>query len=214
MIRIAIISDHKLASSGIAALLQQEAAFEVCGPVNFEDWRPLLPQMQPDLFLLISRRRGSLPGQLIGHIRQVAPRAKAVFVSLVDDEEALLSALRSGVEGVLDAGADAASLLSCVHDVSKGEIVISRDVARKLMGEYSALVSRTTAITRTDVLTSREIAILRLIAEGETNKAIARHLSISEHTVRAHARNIMRKLEVVNRVQAAAVALRTGLAAS
>lgn len=214
MIRIAVIGDHKLAGTGIAALLRQETAYEVCGPLGFEEWRSLLSQAEPHLLLIVSRRQGPGAGQFISDIRQGLPRSRAVFVSLVEDEGALLSALRSGVEGALDVSADAAFLMRCIHDVLRGEIVISRPVARRLVGEYSALAAGTSPGGRRDVLTPREVAILRLIARGESNKAIAHQLSISEHTVRAHARNIMRKLEVANRVQATAVALRSGLAAS
>lgn len=211
MIRIAVIGDHKLAASGIAALLRPEDGFQVWGPLDFEGWRSTLPQVEPELLVLISRRKGSVPGQLIKGIREALPQSRAIFVSLVEDDEALLSALRAGVEGALDVSADAAFLIRCIRDVLRGESVVSHAVAKRLVGEYSPLAP---GASRRDVLTPREVVILRLIAQGESNKAIARQLSISEHTVRAHARSIMQKLEVANRVQAAAVALRSGLAAS
>lgn len=214
MIRIAVIGDHRLAASGIAALLRPEDGFQVWGPLDFEDWRSALPQVEPDLLVLISRRRGSVPGQLIKGIREALPQSRAIFISLVEDDEALLSALRAGVEGALDVGADAAFLIRCIRDVLRGEHIVSQAVAKRLVGEYSALASGARGASRRDVLTPREVVILRLIAQGESNKAIARQLSISEHTVRAHARSIMQKLEVANRVQAAAVAFRSGLAAS
>ena len=214
MIRIAVVGDHKLASTGITALLGREDGFTTSGPFSFDDWRDALSENPPDVVLLVSRRRGAVTNQL-ARLREALPEARTVFVSLVDDDEALLSALQAGVEGALDINADAAFLVGALRDVMRGEIVISRPVARRLVGEYSALASGSAPSTNhRRVLTPREIGILRLIAEGESNKAIARQLSISEHTVRAHARSIMRKLEVANRVQAAAVALRTGLAAS
>lgn len=214
MIRIAVIGDHKLAASGIAALLRPEDGFQVRGPFGFDDWRSALSQVEPQLFLLISRRRGFIPAQLISEIRRALPQSRAIFVSLVEDDEALLSALRAGVEGALDVNADAAFLIRCIRDVLRGEIVISQAVAKRLVGEYSALASGASGASPRGLLTPREVVILRLIAQGESNKAIARQLFISEHTVRAHARSIMQKLEVANRVQAAAVALRSGLAAS
>lgn len=215
MIRIAVVGDHKLASTGITALLGREDGFAASGPFTFDDWRSALAEGKPDVLLIVSRRRGAISQQLLGGMQDALPEAKTVFVSLVDDDEALLSALQAGVEGALDINADASFLVSCLRDVVRGEIVISRPVARRLVGEYSALsAGAAPAANHRRVLTPREIGILRLIAEGESNKAIARQLSISEHTVRAHARSIMRKLEVANRVQAAAVALRSGLAAS
>ncbi|MEX0801646.1 MAG: response regulator transcription factor [Dehalococcoidia bacterium] len=214
MVRIAVIGDHKLASTGIAALLGREDGLQPSGPFELEDWTSALALGTPDILLLVSRRRGPISQQLFAEMRRAAPGVRIVFLSLVDDDDALLSALQAGVEGAIDISADAAFLLRCLHEVSRGEIVISQPVARRLVGEYSALANGNSTANRRHVLTPREIGILRLIAEGESNKAIARQLSISEHTVRAHARSIMRKLEVANRVQAAAVALRTGLAAS
>jgi two-component system nitrate/nitrite response regulator NarL len=212
--KVAVVGDHRLASTGIAALLTEEDGLLALGPHGFEDWRSRLMDEDPDAVLVVSRRRGFLPAQLIREMRQYLPEARMVFVSLVEDDEALLAALQSGVEGALDINADAGFLVRCIHDVLRGEVVVSPAVAKRLVGEYSALASGIAPAPKRDVLTPREVGILRLIAEGESNKEIARQLSISEHTVRAHARSIMRKLDVANRVQAAAVALRSGLAAS
>jgi DNA-binding NarL/FixJ family response regulator len=212
--RIAVVGDHKLASTGIAALLGREDGLSPSGPFELEDWASAATPERPDILLLVSRRRGPISQHLFSEMRRAVPGVRIVFLSLVDDDAALLSALQAGVEGAIDISADAAFLVRCLLDVARGDIVVSQPVARRLVGEYSALANGHSAPARRYVLTPREIGILRLIAEGESNKGIARQLSISEHTVRAHARSIMRKLEVANRVQAAAVALRSGLAAS
>lgn len=215
MIRIAVIGDHKLAISGIAALLEHQDEFQVSGPLDTRTWHSSLAQADPHLLLVVSNRRGHGPAQVIAQLRDRFPQSKVIFITLVEDEEALLSTLRIGTDGVLDVSADAAFLMRCIRDVLRGEVVMSQSVAARLVGQYNALPSgQSFGGWRREVLTPREVVILRFIADGESNKAIARRLSISEHTVRAHVRNIMRKLEVANRVQAAAVALRSGLTAS
>ena len=214
MPRIAVIGSHMLACSGIVALLREEDGFQVCGPVGLLDWRSALSPERPDVLLLVSHLSNSVPGQVLRDIRQESPESRLVFVNLVDDDRALLSAVREGAEGVLDFSADPSFLVGCVHDVLNGEMSISRAAAGRLVRDHIAPGSGVGMAGRLEVLTPREVAILRLIAHGESNKAIAYQLSISQHTVRAHARNIMQKLEVANRVQAAAVAFRAGLASS
>ncbi|HVP05089.1 MAG TPA: response regulator transcription factor [Dehalococcoidia bacterium] len=214
MTRIAIISDHYLAGSGIAALLRQHSTYEVFGPpAAEEERRRLLVHSRPDVTILLSTARGSEVVDLIEEVKAEAPGTSIAFISLQEDEEALLAALRAGARGALGASLDGSALVNSVAELAAGEIVISR-VARRLVTEELARASLGNSRQSLRVLTPRELAILRLISRGESNKKIARELSISEHTVRAHVRTIMRKLEVANRVQAAALALQNGLAVS
>lgn len=214
MPRIAVIGDHKLACSGIVALLRQEEGFQVCEPVGFEEWRSAMSPERPNVLLVVSHGSDSVLGQVLRDIRRESPQSRVVFVNLVDDDRALLSAVREGAEGALDVSADPSFLVRCVHDVLNGDMAISRAAAGRLVRDYIALASGAGLADPLEVLTPREVAILRLVARGESNKAIARQLSISFHTVRAHVRSIMQKLEVGNRVQAAEVAFRSGLAVS
>lgn len=214
MTRIAIISDHYLAGSGIAALLRQHSTYDVFGPpAGAVERRHFLAHSRPDVALLLSTARGPEVEGLVRELRIDAPDCKIGFISLQEDEEALLAALRAGAQGALGASLDGNALVNSVAELAAGDIVISR-VARRLVTEELARASHGNSSQSLRVLTPRELAILRLISRGESNKKIARELTISEHTVRAHVRTIMRKLEVANRVQAAALALKNGLAVS
>lgn len=212
MIGLGIISDYKLAGSAIATLLQQEGSVEVLGVFCSDGWARPLSRSQPQVVLVVSGRRGPQPEELLPAVRAALPQTGIVFLSLVEEKALLLSALRCGVEGALDLTADGDFLVRCIRDVAAGDVVIPQEIARELVREYSG--NGASSLAATKALTAREASILRLVARGDSNKGIARQLSISEHTVRAHVRSIIRKLDVANRVQAAAVALRSGLAAS
>ena len=211
-IPITVIGDHCLAANGVSLLLAKEGAFQVLGPVTVGDWTSISSQ-ESRLFVLLTRLQGQLAGRVVMDIREAFPNTPIAFVSLVEDEEAQLCALKAGADGILDANADGPGLIQCIRDLLTGDVVVSRPLARRLAGEYRGSVAGDGAGARCESLTRRESTILELLAKGESNKSIARALLISEHTVRAHVRSIMQKLEVANRVQAAAVALRAGLAA-
>ncbi|MGB3903825.1 MAG: response regulator transcription factor, partial [Anaerolineae bacterium] len=149
---------------------------------------------------------------LLAQLRTAVPEPKVVVLSVDASDQMLLGALRAGVRGLLDRSADAAQLVEGVLEVSRNETFISRRLVKRLIsrvttgeepGSYSAAGIAS--------LTERERGVLQRVAAGETNKAIAAALYLSEGTIRSHLRSIMRKLNVSNRVQAAAVALRSGL---
>jgi DNA-binding NarL/FixJ family response regulator len=144
---------------------------------------------------------------------QVAPLVqqdvKVVIVAIDEaSEEAFLPALRQGAAGFLDRTASVEEVLACVRRVAQGEMHIPARLAARLAGEYREL-----ALSQSGsfCLTSRELEILEQLAKGYSNRAIAAALYLSEHTVRAHLRNIMHKLNVENRVQAVARATSGGL---
>lgn len=212
-ISVAVVSDYTLIASGILELLQNEPRFEAIGVLSLEEcWAPLSHQ-EPDVVVAVLDQAGLRLEGFVQTLRSLLPRSKVVFLSLTDSALSLLAALRCGVDGALDLRADDAFLARCICEVMRGEIVIPENVTRELVREHSSKRGVADPAGKIGALTGREASILRLVARGESNKTIARDLSISENTVRAHVRSIIRKLEVSNRVQAAVVALQSGLAA-
>jgi two-component system NarL family response regulator len=169
-------------------------------------------QFRPDVILADAWLDHSNGTDLLAQLRTAVPEPKVVVLSVDASDQMLLGALRAGVRGLLDRSADAAQLVEGVLEVSRNETFISRRLVKRLIshvttgeepGSYSAAGIAS--------LTERERGVLQRVAAGETNKAIAAALYLSEGTIRSHLRSIMRKLNVSNRVQAAAVALRSGL---
>jgi len=124
------------------------------------------------------------------------------------NDEVFLAALEEGASGFIDGMASLDDLLDCVHRVGQGDTVIPHRLALRLAHEYRERPPQT---LQGPGLTDREMEVLQLLAQGNSNKCMAQQLVLSEHTVRAHLRNIMRKLSADNRVQAVARATRDGL---
>ncbi len=211
---IGVIGDDRLFPASIAALLRQSGLFAVRGPAGPYNWQRLF-EAKPSLELLVivSPLIGMDTVALVSEIRHRKKTCKIVLISLTAND-GLLGALRAGAHAALDSNdTDAHSLIRCLHDVLDGNLVLPQKVAGRLVGQFnSGALGRGSDLI--GLLSPREVVVLRLIADGHGNKAIGWRLSISEHTVRAHVRSILGKLEVSNRVQAAAMAIRLGLAAS
>ena len=138
-----------------------------------------------------------------------------VVLNLADDDERLLEALALGVRGILEKNADGTHLVASLTEVLSGEITISKRLASRLVIEYvsgSGDRQRSSrAPAKNGDLSERELEVLSRLARGESNREIGGHMFISVHTVRAHVRSLMQKLQVHNRVQAATYALEHGL---
>ena len=141
-----------------------------------------------------------------------------VLLNLADDDERLLDALSLGVRGIIDKNADAARLTESIREVLNGEITISKRLASRLVVEFVSAKRDKPRRTSTNgirmaELSERELEVLSRLARGESNRIIGELMFISIHTVRAHVRSLMQKLQVQNRVQAATYALKHGLIA-
>jgi DNA-binding NarL/FixJ family response regulator len=145
---------------------------------------------------------------VIAELREAFPQARTMLLLLAESDTLARSALRLGIEGVAGWDVTGDELKECLHQLAEGQFVISNRLARRL-----ALMHATADHGAAPAnLTEREVDVLRLLADGCTNRDIAEKLSLSEHTVRAHLRVIMQKLQVSNRVQAAARAWQGQLA--
>ena len=208
-IRILIADDHPVVRNGIKALLDTEADLEVVGEAaDGEQAISKARTLNPDVILMdlsMPRKDGV---QAIAEIRAEMPEAKILVLTSFAEDKTIIAAIEAGALGYLLKDTSPQELIQAVRTVHQGESSLHPTVAHKLIHRFQ----RSTADTRTEPLTAREIKVLRLIAEGLPNGTIAKQLYISEPTVRTHVSNILRKLHLKNRTQAALYALREGLA--
>jgi len=209
-IRLLAADDHAVVREGLRALIDTERGMELVGEASDGDEAVGKAQaLQPDVVLLdlVMPRSGGI--EAIGEIRRVAPDARILVLTSFAEDDKVFPAIKAGAQGYLLKDASPAELLRAIREVYRGEPSMHPTIARKLMVE----LQRSSDLPPTeDPLTEREAEVLGLVAQGLTNQEIADRLYVSERTVRTHVSNILSKLHLANRTQAALYALRKGLA--
>lgn len=214
--RLLVVDDHTLFRRGLIALLAQDARFEVVGEAG--DAGEALRgagREQPDLILLDNHLPGVRGVDCIGGLKEIAPAARILMLTVSEDEADLAAALHCGADGYLLKTINSEDLSESILKVLEGESVVSPELMSKLVTAFrtrSAPVTAPVQVTpQAASLSAREKEILVLIARGASNKVIARDLAIAETTVKIHVQHILRKLNLVSRVQAAVYAAGCGL---
>lgn len=212
--RIVIAEDHTLFRQGLRALLAMHPEFEIVGEA--EDGRSAIKcvvDKRPDLVLMdLSMPKMNGP-EAIQEILKAFPKTKILVITVHRTEEYVVAALRSGANGYILKYASHEELVVAIRSVLRGGNYLSPRISGAVIEGYLRGETAKQAKTAWDNLTSREREILKLIAEGNRNKAIAEHLCISLVTVRTHRANIMKKLDVHNVSELTALALQKGLIA-
>ncbi len=209
-IRILLADDHTILREGIKVLLNRERDMEIVAEA--EDGAQTLEKVRsvkPDVVVLdISMPKiGGL--EITKEITETFPSTRIVILTMHDNEEYLVQALKSGAKGYILKEAAATDLAEAIRAVVRGDAYLYPAVARKLVDDY---VSRVRTIkTAADSLTPREREVLKLVAEGHTNKEIADFLGISVKTVENHRTNLMRKLDLHDKTELARYAIKIGL---
>ncbi len=217
-IRILVVDDHTLFRRGLTALLSRDAQFQVIGDAgDAGEAQRRARQWQPDLILLDNHLPGVFGVDAIPALREAAPGARILMLTVSEDENDLARALRNGASGYLLKTMEADALCAAIRGAMRGENMVAQEMTGKLVSAYrnAAATSGASACsqpsTPLSVLSARELDILRGIAAGASNKEIARNLSIAETTVKIHVQHILRKLDVSSRVNAAVMATENGL---
>ena len=206
-IKIILIDDHTLFRSGIKALLSRQSDFEVIGEAadGFTGIK-LVEQMRPDIVLLDLDMPVMNGRETLAQILSSNPQQTVVMLTVSEDNDDLTECMRIGARGFLLKNINADFLLDSIRKAVDGDNVFSPEMTTRLV---QSLISP--AAPRTDqalsTLTPRELEILGYLAAGHSNKVIARHLDLAESTVKVHVQNLLRKLNLSSRVQAAVYAV-------
>jgi two-component system nitrate/nitrite response regulator NarL len=218
-IRLLVVDDHTLFRRGLIALLTQDARFAVVGEAaDAGEALRRAAELQPDVVLLDNHLPGvSGVAALLG-LKEAAPAALVLMLTVSEDENDLAAALRAGAQGYLLKTIEGEALARAIERAIDGDAVVSPEMTGKLVTAFRALSAthaapkaEPAAVAPLDTLSPREREILRHIVHGASNKEIARALEIAETTVKIHVQHILRKLDLSSRVQAAVYASERGI---
>lgn len=212
-LRLVVVDDHQIVLDGLRAMLQAYAdRVEIVGEAqNAEEAQRLVTETNPDAVLLDVRLKGDSGLDLCADIVKRRPECKVVFLTVYDDEQYLFQALRLGAAGFLLKRVQGGELVEHLERMRGGEVVIDPTLAGRVAVSAAKLHSGEFWPGAHLGLSQRESEVLSLLVTGLSNKAIAAKLVVSEETVKTHARQIYRKLDVSDRSGAIAVALREGV---
>jgi len=209
-IRLLIVDDHAIIRAGLQALLQVVPDMEVVGEaINGREAVDLAEKLAPDVILmdLVMPEMDGI--QAIRKILSNQPQARILVLTTFSGEDKVFPAIKAGAMGYQLKDSSPQELVEAIREVNRGQASLHPLIARKVLDEV--LNPPDLSPTRAP-LTQRELEVLRLIAEGLENREIAQRLVLSDATVRTHVSNILGKLHLASRTQAALYALREGLA--
>jgi NarL family two-component system response regulator LiaR len=202
--------DHALVRGGVRGLLLTEAGMDLVGEAgNGSEAVEKVLALQPDVILLDLHMPEKGGVEAISEIKQALPEARILVLTSFASDEDVFPAIKAGALGYVLKDSSPQALLKAIRDVYEGQPSLDPAVAQKVMQELRQPARHPLT---DEPLTQREMEILKLVAEGLTNQEIADRLVVSERTVRAHVSNILAKLHLANRTQAALYALREGIA--
>jgi two-component system nitrate/nitrite response regulator NarL len=219
-VRLLVVDDHTLFRRGLVALLAADPSLEVVGQgADAGEALRLAGALQPDVILLDNHLPGVRGIEALPGLKETAPAARILLLTVSEDADDLAAALRAGAHGYLVKTIEGEQLARAIHQAMRGEPVVSPEMTGKLVLAFqnagpASPPPTAEAITAPDaaaLLSPREQQVLHQIATGASNKEIARALEIAETTVKIHVQHILRKLQLNSRVQAAVYATGNGL---
>ena len=212
-IRVLLADDHTLFRQGLRQICEIKGGFQVVGEAeNGRDAVRLAGELEPDV-ILMDINMPELNGiEATTQIMQSEPQARIIVLTMYRQDHFVFDAIKAGARGYLLKNTDAQDLVNAVRRVSQGEALIDPHLAAKVLDEFRRLSQNADETLALEQLTDGEMAVLRLVAEGDDNQSIADQLHLSVHTVSNRLRIIYQKLQVNNRTQAALYAIRRGWA--
>lgn len=205
-IRVLIADDHSVVRQGLRMFLSADPELEIIGEArDGSEAVRLAIQLAPDVVLMDLLMPGMNGIQATGAIRRSAPNTEVVALTSVLEDTSIVEAIRAGAIGYLLKDTEAHELVRAIKAAAGGQVQLSPEVAARLLHEVR------TPETIRDPLTERETEVLRMLAQGHTNKEISMALFIGEQTVKSHVSHVLNKLGVPSRTQAALYAIRIGL---
>lgn len=212
-IRVLLADDHALFREGLAGIIAAQPDFDVVGDAG-DGLEALVKarELMPDLILMDIGMPGCDGLEATRRIKRELPDVTIVMLTVRDEEEKLFEAIKHGAQGYLLKNIRSQEILTLLRGAVRGEAPITPVLAGRILEEFRRLSRQEPRPLETDeTLTSREQEVLTLVAERATDKEIAEALCISLHTVKSHMRNILAKLHVESRHEAASYARHKGL---
>jgi two-component system nitrate/nitrite response regulator NarL len=206
-IRVLLVDDHSLFRSGIRSLLQRHPEFLVVGEAaDGVEGIKRCKQFTPDVVLLDLHMPGMSGVETLQLMQQDCPNMAVIMLTVSEASEDLALAMRAGAQGYLIKNIETDYLLRAIRRAHAGEIVVAEALTGKLVAQMQ-MTSCERPASEIDKLTPRERDILACLALGESNKFIARKLDLADSTVKIHVQNVLKKLKLTSRVQAAVFAV-------
>jgi len=211
--RVLLVDDHDLFRTGLRNLLEEQGDVQIVGECdNGTDALRGVRELAPDVVVMDLNMPGISGVEATRQISMVAPLTRVLVLTISDQDSDVMDAIIAGACGYLLKDASIAELVQGIHAAAVGESLVSPTIASKVLQRVRASSSsqRDADMIRSE-LSDREIEVLKLIANGKDNAMIAGELHISPKTVKNHISNILMKLQIENRIQAAVYAVRSGL---
>jgi DNA-binding NarL/FixJ family response regulator len=211
-LRVLLVDDHDLFRTGLKNLLEEQGVQVVGEAANGQTALRLAPELVPDVVIMDLNMPGLSGVETTRHLTGIAPLARVVVLTISVDDEDVMDAVMAGACGYLLKDASIEDLITGIRAAAAGESLISPQIASKVLQRLRSQGKSTdAAATIRAELSDREVEVLKLIANGKDNAEIARELFISPKTVKNHISNILMKLQIDNRIQAAVYAVRSGI---
>jgi NarL family two-component system response regulator LiaR len=210
-ITLLIVDDHQLVRWGVRTFLSTQPDIEVVGEAaSGEEALLLVGELVPDVALVDLVMPGMEGIEVTRRIKAISPRTQVIVLTSYHEDEHIFPAIRAGALSYLLKDIGTEELAQAVRKAAAGEVTMHSHVAARLVRELQSRQPASSP-TLTSSLTDREVEVLSLVAEGLSNTEIAARLIISENTVKSHVSNILSKLQLTDRTQAAIYAWRKGL---
>lgn len=208
-IKIMLVDDHGVLRAGLRALLGSEKDMQVVGEAgSVAEALRLAGELAPDVVLMDISLPDDSGIEATLKLKMRHPKTSILILTIHEDESLLRAAIQSGASGYILKRAVASELVNAIRSVYAGDMYIHPAMTRSLLGESASLSA---SEENTSTLTAREMDVLRLIAQGFTNRQIADKLSLSIRTVESHRANLMEKLDLHSRVELVRYATKRGL---
>jgi DNA-binding NarL/FixJ family response regulator len=211
-LRVLIVDDHDLFRTGLRNLLEEQGVMIVGEAAAGAEAVRIVRELAPDVVVMDLNMPGMGGIEATRHITAMAPLTRVVMLTISEDDSDVMDAILAGACGYLLKDSSIQDLMAGIRAASRGESLISPNIAAKVLQRVRATSTQPEiANTIRAELSDREIEVLKLIANGKDNAVIAAELHISPKTVKNHISNILMKLQIDNRIQAAVYAVRSGI---